>query len=227
MGIALQPAPTPATPDSNTPPQQEKDDPLLPILIDIQNTPFQLLRDRAPKLNIKEGTLQDMIKKLIEQGMIKAYKVHHGKQGAPRDLYEVTEKGAKLTNLPIKKLKGRGGYLHQFYQMKVKEFWKAKGWNVEIEGLCDSKNADLVASHRTNGDVIAIEIELNFDANPKHVIHNILKDLESGRVNKVVTLVPTKTILKKLKKLIRGTDELRDKLDHVELDCISNHCKDL
>lgn len=207
-------------------PQKEEEDPLLPILIDIQSTPFQLLRDRAPKLNIKQGTLQDMIKKLIEQGLIKAYKVHHGNQGAPRDLYEVTEKGALQTNMPIKKLKGRGSYLHQFYQIKVARFWEAKGWKVEIEGLCDSKNADLVASHFTNGDAIAIEIELNFDANPSHVIHNILKDLESGRVDKVITVVPTKTILKKLQKLIQGTEKLKDKLDLIELDCISNHWED-
>ena len=54
----------------------------------------------------------------------------------------------------------------------------------------------------------------------------MLKDLESGRVDKVVTLLPTKTILKKLQKLIHGTDELQDALDQVELDCIYNHWED-
>jgi len=109
----------------------------------------------------------------------------------------------------------------------VKKFLVADGWKVEIEGLCDSKNADLVATHPTDGIAVAIEIELHSDTNPAHVIHNILKDLESGRVSKVVTLVPTKTILKKLQKLILGADELKDQLDRVELDCIYNYWEDV
>jgi len=46
-------------------------------------------------------------------------------------------------------------------------------------------------------------------------------------VNKVITLVPTKTILKKVQKLIQGAAKLKDKLDQVEFDCIYNYWEDV
>lgn len=227
LGIAT-PPPTPSqTQQPKKAPQKEKEeDPFLPILIDIHNTPFQLLRDRAAKVGIKQAALQNMIKKLIEKGLIKDYKVHIPR-GSPRELYEITEKGAKTTNLPIKKLKGRGGYLHQFYQMMIRKYLVAQGWKVEIEGLCENKNADLVATKQPDGETIAIEIELNSAADPDHVIHNIVEDLASGRAGKIVCLVPTKTILKKVQKLILDADELKGKQDKIELDCIYNYWEDV
>lgn len=225
LKIAPQSQPPAPKPNATSGEKKVISDELLRILIDIQHYSFQLLRDRAEKLKMKPVTLQGQIKKLIEQGLINDYKVHT-RHGAPRDLYEVTEKGAKLTNIPLAKLKGRGGYLHQFYQMKVAQFWKAKGWKVEIEGLCDSKNADLVATHPIDGIAVAFEIELHSEANSDHVIHNILKDLESGRIDKVITLVPKKDILKKIEKLIKATDELEEKLHRIKLECIYNNWKD-
>ncbi|VGO13902.1 hypothetical protein PDESU_02459 [Pontiella desulfatans] len=227
VDLRIAPLLPPPSPKPNAKPTEKKEiaDDLLRILLDIQYTPFQLLRDRANKLKMKPVALHDQIKKLIQQGMMKDHPVHI-KRGSPRDLYEVTAKGAGLTKVPITKMKGRGGYLHKFYQMKIAEFWKAKGWKVEIEGLCDSKNADLVITHRSDGTAVAIEIELNFEANPDHVIHNILKDLESDRVEKVITLVPKKPILKKLEKLIRDTEELSGKIGRIELACTYNHWED-
>ncbi|MDF7822848.1 DUF87 domain-containing protein [Pontiellaceae bacterium B12227] len=225
LRIAPQLPPPSPKPNANPIKDNEISDDLLRILIDIQHYPFQLLRDRADKLKLQRISLQNQIKKLIEQGMVKSHNVHIPR-GSPRDLYEVTGKGTELTKIPVVQMKGRGGYLHQFYQVKIAEFWKAKRWKVEIEGLCDSKNADLVASHPTDGTAVAIEIELHFDTDPDHVIHNILKDLESGRVGKIITLVPTKTILNKLKKRIQGSPELKDKNGQVELDCTYNHWKD-
>lgn len=207
------------------PEEKNKEDPAIPVLHDIYNTPFQLHRKRAAKLNINGTTLQHIIKQMIADGYIKDYPVH-GKRGGPRDLYEVIEKGCALIQMPKVKLKGRGGYLHQFYQKMISEFLTTRGWKVELEGLCGSKNVDLIATNPTTAETMAVEIELHAKTDPDHVIHNITSDLASGRVQKVLSLVPKKGTLTFLKKLVQSREELLAYRDQIELDRLCNYWED-
>ncbi len=170
------------------------------ILESIYNNHFMRTADRHRQLNIPSSTLVKEIKTLEANGYIKIYKVH-GKSGAPRDLYEVKEAGFYLLEKPVKKMKGKGSYLHQFYQQQVARHFKAQGYSIRIEGVAHGKNIDLIALKQPGGECVAIEIELGSTANPDHVIENIERAAAADFIERILILVPTTkeaTLVKKL-----------------------------
>lgn len=171
------------------------------VLLHIYHNNFLRLRDRAKALNIPMATLRKEISRLESGGHIKIYKVH-GKSGAPRDLYEVTASGLKEIRQPERKMKGKGSYLHQFYQGRVAANFKAQGSRVDIEGVFQGKNIDLIARKKPDGECVAIEIELHSQANPDHVIENIEQAAVADGVDRVLCLVPTESDRKAVEKCV-------------------------
>lgn len=171
------------------------------VLLHIYHQHFLRIRDRAKALNIPMATLRKEITALESAGYIKIHKVHV-KVGAPRDLYELTPSGLQKIGQPEKKMKGKGSYLHQFYQAQVTEHFKTKGYRIDIEGLADGKNIDLIARKNPEGECVAIEIELHSQENPEHVLENLERAAAASFVDRIVCLVPTQAEKKAVDKSV-------------------------
>jgi len=171
------------------------------VLLHIYHNHFMRLCDRAKALDIPSATLRKEIIALESGGHIKIYKVH-GKAGAPRDLYEVTPGGCKKITQPEKNLKGKGSYLHQFYQQQVAEHFKSKDYRTDIEGVANGKNIDLIVRKKPEGECVAIEIELNSKANLDHVIENFERAAQAEFIDRVMILVPTEAERKASEKCV-------------------------
>lgn len=171
------------------------------VLLHIYNHHFLRLKDRAKALDIPSATLRKEIIALESAGYINIHKVHV-KIGAPRDLYELTPAGLKEIGQPERKMKGKGSYLHKFYQAQVAEYFKARDFRVDIEGVAEGKNVDLIARKKGGEECVAIEIELNSKANPDHVIENVEKAANCEFISQVLCLVPTEMEKKAVKKCV-------------------------
>ncbi len=170
------------------------------VLQHIYHDHFLRLKDRTKALEIPSATLKRTITNLESNGFIIVHKVH-GRTGAPRDLYEVTPAGLKLIRQPEKKLPGKGGYLHKFYQKHVSEHYNTKLYRTKIEGMADGKNIDII-SRKDSQESIAIEIELHSKENPDHVLENIERAINAKCIDRVLCLVPTEAERKAVVKLV-------------------------
>ena len=207
----------PFEPDSSGQEQQVLDE----LLIDLEQRPFQRLRDRAAALKMPPTTMKELFDKLENRGLLKRYPVHSGKS-RPRDLFELTEEGYHQIGKPKPRQKGRGGYLHQFYQKHVADFFKKSGYTVDIEGLLGNKNADLVVTKLPDGETFAVEIELHIDSS-EHYLDNLRKDFKSPRVSNVICLLPTAAEAKAARRTITGTADLQEFLPRIEIKCLRDY----
>lgn len=168
----------------------------------IYDSNFMKLADRAKQLGIPSSTLKKAIETLEDSGYIKIYKVHCNRSGAPRDLYKITSDGYQLIGKPKQKMKGKGDYLHQFYQRHVARHFKTNGYRADIEGTAHSKDIDIIARKQPSGECVAVEIELNGKANPDHVIENLERAAEVDFIDRILCLVPTEPERKHIKKCV-------------------------
>lgn len=203
----------PVTAVCDTPAQEQCTSNETRVLLHIYHDHFLRLRDRAKALEIPSASLRRIITNLESSGFIVIHKVH-GKAGAPRDLYEVTPGGLKSISLPEKRAKGKGGYLHRFYQQQVADYFKSKGYRTDIEGVADGKNVDIIA-RKAEGECIAIEVELNTSANPDHVMENIERAANASCIDQILCLVPTEAERSTIEKCVTGS-LFMDKPVHVE-----------
>jgi DNA-binding MarR family transcriptional regulator len=202
--------PAPAPKSQENPPISPADEPKesqeAPVSIETKallhtyHHTFMRLRDRAKALNLPSATLKRAISSLESNGHINVHKVH-GKAGAPRDLYEVTASGLDLIAQPEKKLRGKGGYLHRFYQQQVADFYRQRGFRVSIEGVAEGKNIDII-SRKNESECLAIEIELHALNNPDHVLENIERAAQAACVDRIICLVPTEAERKAAEKSV-------------------------
>ncbi|VGO15043.1 hypothetical protein PDESU_03623 [Pontiella desulfatans] len=162
---------------------------------------FVKLSERAKQLKVPSSTLKKKIDELQSNGLILIHKVH-GRSGAPRDLYELTESGCRMISLPPKKMKGKGSYLHCFYQKCTANWFKSKGYHVDIEGTALGKNIDLIARKQPSGECVAVEIELNSSANPSHVVENLKKAANTDFIDRILCLVPKEPERRVVEKLV-------------------------
>ena len=185
------------------------------VLNSIYENHFMKMDERRKKLNVPRATLEKKIKALESQGLLRIHKVH-GKSGPPRDLYEITPAGCAMINKAEKKLKGKGSYLHQFYQQNITRHFKNKGYRVDIEGTACGKNIDLIARQQPSGECIAIEIELNSGANTDHVMENLEKAAQVDFIDRILCLVPREPERKAIQKCVTKSGLLESKPIQVE-----------
>jgi len=100
----------------------------------------------------------------------------------------VTDLGYAQLGIRKPLLKGKGSFLHQFYQYRVHDHFKHLGYSAEIEGRADDKNVDVLVTHPTTGECIAVEVELNVETNDDF-LENVVKDLSANRVGSLLCLV--------------------------------------
>lgn len=216
------PLPTPATTASKTkkvakPTEPHPDTVLLSlrVLNSIYGNHFIKHAERSKGLNVPGSTLKKKIDDLESRGHLKIHKVH-GKSGAPRDLYEITQDGYLIIGKPLKKMKGKGSYLHCFYQQQITRHFKKEGYRVDIEGTACGKDIDLIARKQPTGECIAIEVELNSTANPGHVIENLEKAANVDFIDRILCLVPKEPERKAVKKSVTKSGLLESKPIQVE-----------
>ena len=193
----------------------------LRILRDVESSTCEVYSSRAKRLNISGSGLKTVITRLEAQGKIKIYPVHD-RPGRPRDLYEVTEDGYGVLGMGKPAMKGKGGYLHQFYQARASEYLQAQGYRVKIEGRADAKEVDIVAVKEPEGETVAVEIELNAKTST-HFLENARMDLKSSRIDRVLFLVPTKPEREVVEKAVGADSELSAQRTHIEVDYIRNY----
>ena len=216
-----------ATPKSQQnvvqPDGKSTEDVSITVLKDIEARPFVTLRQRAKDLKIVLTVLKNILARLESDDWIIHYNVH-GHAGRPRHLYEVTEQGyQKLAkNKPVQK--GKGGYLHQFYQTQVSDYYRSAGHEIEIEGRAGDKNVDIIARKLPDGETFAIEIELHVKEN-SHWQENILLDLASSRISRVLCLVPDKESLEFLTKNMAAASGLSAVKSRVTIDLLRKHMR--
>jgi len=181
------------------------------VLKHIYDDHFVTVAKRADALGIPQQTLQKEIQHLENKALVKRYPVHY-RPGRPSDLIKISPAGLELIGMPPKPpMKGRGSYLHQFYQLCVARYFKTQGYRVKIEGMADSKLVDVVAE-KPGVECIAIEIELNEKSNPGHVIENLKNCLAAPRITRTLCLAPTNKEIKEVEKLVTESGLKRDAL---------------
>lgn len=207
--------------DDTHPTCESKEDLSLRILRDIYNSNFEIYTTRTKRLNMSRSSLKAIIERLQAHGLIRIHHVHD-RAAAPRDLYEITDEGYVALDAPKPPAKGKGGYLHQFYQDKVSRFLQAQGYRVKIEGRADAKEVDIVAVKQPEGETVAVEIELNVRTST-HFLENARMDLKASRIDRVLFLVPTKPEIEVVEKAVGADPELSSQRTCIAVDYIRNH----
>ena len=181
---------------------------------------FITVAKRSKDLEIPSVTLQKEIEKLERKKLIIRYPVHSRPSGRPPELLEIMPAGLALIGvLPKPAMKGRGSYLHQFYQLCVSQYFKTQGYKVKIEGMADNKLIDIVAE-RAGEECIAIEIELQGKSNPNHVVENLKNCMAAHRITRTLCLAPTNEDVKRIEKLVT---KHRLERTHLKIDRLSKY----
>lgn len=181
-------------------------------LFEIANSPFEPQSRRDARLHLSGYKGDRLRSELQAEGLIRVHKLNTGKRGGLIVLLEPTEKAYEYLEsikANIKKPKGKGGFIHAFWQHHVAELFKGKA-EVWIEDSRAGKLVDI--GIRVNGKNVAIEIAMKSE---EKELRNISKDLEF--YDEVILLVEeTKTYVNLRRKLDSIGNEVLDSV-RVEL----------
>jgi len=149
----------------------------------------------------------DKIKKvIISKGYVNEHKINLGTQGSLSNFLEITQIGYKFLDdngIFYEVPKGKGSFLHKFWQAVICKYYLNSGYKVSIEGLdygVDNRDywklMDLIAER--NGERLIIEVELN----SQNVINNIKRDMNLTQDFNSLLIATHKHLMPKVKKLI-------------------------
>ena len=204
-----------ATPSAS----QENESRTTRLLRHIYKDHFVTVAKRAEALGIPQQTLQKEIQNLKNNALVNTYSVHC-KIGRARDLFEILPAGCALIGMPPNTpMKGKGKYLHNFYQSRVARFFKTQGYRVEIEGKAGKKMIDVIAE-KPGKECIAIEIELQEKGNPGHIIENLRNCMAAPRITRTLCLAPTNA---EVSKIIKSVTKHGLEQTHLQIDRISKY----
>ncbi len=148
-------------------------------LIAIAQNPFISVTqlDRYCNMSLYKGhQLRD---KLGAREYINAHKIKTGKKGNPFTILEITETGwqyLESIKAKVEKHKGVGGFIHCYWQSKIKEWYeqKYKGCKAIIEDKNSGKAVDVGVHFKDKKT--AVEVMIHGEGKE---INNITKDLEN------------------------------------------------
>ncbi len=178
------------------------DNQLIQILTNIKDHPFIDQKSRIEMLGLKgsASTVNNLFKELVERGFVTAHKIGLGKGKGVRIIYEMTEKGMEFARIKPFTIPGRSGFVHKFWQHKIKKYYEKKGFEAEIEKRVGLKNVDVGVT--IGDDLVALEVELS----PDHLIQNIEKDLVSG-CSLIIVCCPNQKRMSNYRKRVAEHDE--------------------
>ncbi|MEE9390580.1 MAG: hypothetical protein V3U91_04990 [Candidatus Aminicenantaceae bacterium] len=156
--------------------------------------PYLTIVDRTKALGITNYMANKVAKELEIKGYARKLNVYTGRPGHPLVLTDYTEKGKQHINSLGEKIyrAGKGGLVHQFWAIKIKEFWKARGKEVKIEPNVEGANTDVLLID-PEGKRVAVEIALSSN----NQVKNIIRDLEY--FDAVIMAAETKLLMMKIK----------------------------
>lgn len=163
-------------------------------LIHMARNPYMTLVERIRALGTTNYIANKVTKELEIKGYAKKVNVYTGRPGHPLVLMDFTQKGIEHANSKGVKIKkaGKGGLVHQWWALKIKEFWKAKSMEVIVEPNVEGANTDeLVIDKR--GKRTAVEIALS----RKNQLENVRRDLEY--FDEVIVSAETKTLMMRVR----------------------------
>jgi len=176
--------------------------------------------DRDKRLGFSGYKGDSLRARLAQRNMVAAHKIFTGKRGGQMTLLETTPEGWKYLNsikAGVDPVSGKGGFLHKYYQHKLKARLADEGCNAKIEDASSGKAVDVSAE--IDGENIAFEILVNGVTKEQD---NILSDAES--YDRIVMLVQDEKQRAELAEWTGAQDEnVRDKVQIIKINDYLNH----
>lgn len=138
------------------------------LLIDVMENPISGIADRYKRLSFSVYMGNKIRDSLISNGFLESHDISTF-EGRIKYL-ELTEKGENiLRNMGyLIEKKRKGGPEHEYWKHRIAEFFKSRGYQVEIEKpIGDGKTVDVVGIE--NGKTLAIEIETGKSDVPQNI----------------------------------------------------------
>jgi hypothetical protein len=175
------------------------------ILEKVAQNRFKKSYDIRVMTGLSPTEFKDSIVWLLENEFMIEHKIRISK-GPKSRLFELTQKAYDtLRDWKVKfdMPRGKGSFRSKVYSSIVKDSSEKNGRIAEIEELIPgtNKQAD-VLTNKAGTDYVAYEITLS----QSNVLENILKDLKSDKVNKVVLVFENMTDLKSVRSSVRESD---------------------
>jgi hypothetical protein len=132
--------------------------------------------DRYCNISLYKG--HQLRNKLAGRKYIEAHKIKTGKKGNPITVLEVTESGwqyLETIKAKVERYKGVGGFVHCYWQRKIKEWYerKYKGCKATIEDKSSGRAVDVGVYFGNKKTAVEIMIK-----GEQKEISNVTKDLE-------------------------------------------------
>jgi hypothetical protein len=168
------------------------------LLVDVHEHPLSGMTQRYTRLGINAKYGNEFKEQLTAEGFVKPKKIFLNKKKWIM-LLELTARGrARLRELGYESKDETEGAEHKFWKQKIFEFYRNRGFIVEVEAYVNGK-PDIVI----NGEKrIALEIETgNSD-----VLGNIEKNLKAG-FEEIICVATNKEVEQKIREQLGVSDE--------------------
>jgi len=174
------------------------------MLIRVMKKPYLNLTKLYTELGMSGYTAGKCKKELIRLGLVAEVKLPANRRGRRKSLLQILPRGkAYLDHLGITsgpKCRGRGGVRHLHYQKKIKDFYEARNFTVEVESPLGNVTLDLLVIDR-DGSRLGLQIVLTTE---RTEAENAAKALGAG-IEKLLFVVETKSMMDNLRSRIEAT----------------------
>jgi len=160
------------------------------LFMDVLNHPWSYVGHRAERPAVSVSDTDTARKELELQGYVKAHEVHTGTRGGRPVLLEPTDKAYEELELGRPSGQGKGGFVHQFWQQTISEYYERLGARAHVETMVAGKAVDVLVTE-SDGTRTAVEIQLS----DKNTTDNIEKDLATGAINRVIVAFGEKKLI--------------------------------
>jgi uncharacterized protein (DUF2249 family) len=143
------------------------------LLASVNTDPFLSMSERYDAVDVdsKKGTAAK--NELLTLGLVREVEVATGKPGRNPKLLELTPEGRSILEergYDVAET-GRRGIEHRYWQQQIKDYYKAEGFEAEIEFAVGNKQIDVYAVR--DEETVAVEVARS----PEHEVANIEKCL--------------------------------------------------
>ena len=186
------------------------------LLIDITSHLTDSVTARYKRLGLSARKGNHCKQKLVKAGLIKP--VTFAGHGAWLRLFEITREGiARLKTLGRQGPSARGGGLeHRYWQEKLAEHFRSRGYQVEVEKPIKHHIVDIIASNKK--ECVAVEVETGKSSYKK----NITECLKSKKLTTVLVACVSADVADSIRKEMDSCRDERLWIDDVKTIVSSN-----
>jgi len=170
----------------------------------IARDPFIPATERDKRLGLTAYKGNKIRNDLCKRELVKMHQIQTGKRGKPIVLIEITTRGWQILEsykMNVQKPKGKGGFIHQFWQHKVQQWYQEHypGCKPMIEQLIDGKAVDVGVE--IDGKRVSVEILIQGEQKEQTNIH---RDIAVG-FDEVIICCEDQETIERLKKRLMDT----------------------